>query len=243
MDEPETRRLPLFPLGTPMLPGAELELHVFEPRYRRFVSLLLELPPEQRLFGIIALRGTREVGDDVAEDLAAFHSVGCAARLEVADELSDGRFDVTARTTTRFRLHAVTPGDGEPVDGRAGPRWTLGQVSWLDEVTTSEADELAVPVAQLLARYVAALPGSIAAGLDLPEAGVALDPLGVSYAVSRAVVLPVQERQALLEAADAATRLRMARRVLRRELALITGGLPSLPVARADLITEPTSSN
>ncbi|RKS84265.1 hypothetical protein CLV35_0082 [Motilibacter peucedani] len=243
MDDQAHERLPLFPLGTPLVPGSSLELHVFEPRYRRFVEHLLAAPEPRRDFGVVALRGGGEVGDDVADDLGAVHVVGCAAHLQEAVALPDGRFELSALATRRFVLHAIEPGEGEPRGPRSGARWAQGSVRWLADEPGDDADELAVPVAQLLARYVAALPGSIAGGLDLPEAGVALDAVGVSYAVARAVVLAVHERQALLEAPDAAARLRLARRLLRREHALLTGGLPSLPVSRADLAGEPLSVN
>lgn len=243
MDEREQEELALFPLGTPLLPGAEFELHVFEPRYRRFVAHLLTLPPERRCFGVVALRGGHEVGDDVCEDLAALQGVGCTAVLQGATELPDGRYDLTAVATHRFALHAVAPGPGEPGASQDEARWAMGTVSALGEPSGEGADDLAVPVAQLLARYVAALPGAIAANLDLPEAGVPLDAVAVSYAVARAVVLPAAERQALLEAPDGAARLRLARRLLRREHTLVSGALPSLPVSRADLVAEPLSLN
>jgi Lon protease-like protein len=37
-------RLPLFPLGSVLVPGLVLPLHVFEQRYRVLVSALLALP-------------------------------------------------------------------------------------------------------------------------------------------------------------------------------------------------------
>jgi Lon protease-like protein len=35
-------RIPLFPLNVVLLPGAELPLHIFEPRYRQMVKDCLE---------------------------------------------------------------------------------------------------------------------------------------------------------------------------------------------------------
>ncbi|MGH3417176.1 MAG: LON peptidase substrate-binding domain-containing protein, partial [Actinocrinis sp.] len=44
--------LPLFPLGSVLFPGVVLPLHIFEPRYRRMVSDLRELPDgDARQFG------------------------------------------------------------------------------------------------------------------------------------------------------------------------------------------------
>lgn len=38
----DTTRLPLFPLGTVMFPGATLTLHIFEERYRLMIGQCLE---------------------------------------------------------------------------------------------------------------------------------------------------------------------------------------------------------
>lgn len=95
---------------------------------------------------------------------------------------------------------------------------------------------------RLLARYCALLPSGVAAELDLPQPGTPFDPVASSYAVARAVVLSTGERQALLECPSAATRLRLAGRLLRRELGIIAE-VPSLPVARADLPRKAVSAN
>ncbi len=43
-------RIPLFPLNVVLLPGAEMPLHIFEPRYRQMVKDCLE---EKSEFGIL----------------------------------------------------------------------------------------------------------------------------------------------------------------------------------------------
>ncbi len=43
-------RIPLFPLNVVLLPGAELPLHIFEPRYREMVKNCLE---EKSEFGML----------------------------------------------------------------------------------------------------------------------------------------------------------------------------------------------
>jgi len=43
-------RIPLFPLNVVLLPGAELPLHIFEPRYRAMVKTCLE---EEMEFGML----------------------------------------------------------------------------------------------------------------------------------------------------------------------------------------------
>src|SRR5207245_2669330 len=73
-------RIPLFPLNVVLLPGAELPLHIFEPRYRAMVKECLEQKSE---FGMLL-----SLTDGVAR-------VGCTAEiLEVAKRYPDGRMDI-----------------------------------------------------------------------------------------------------------------------------------------------------
>jgi Lon protease-like protein len=239
---PVTGPLPLFPLGSPLLPGGQLGLHIFEPRYRRFLHHLLSQSDERPEFGVVALRSGREVGDDIAEDLGALHLVGTVARIESTTPYDDGRFDLEAVGVRRFRLTGVAPGPGEPASVVSGPRWALGLVENLGEPPGDDAAELSVTSTRLLARYCALLPSGVASELDLPEPGTPFDPVATSYAVARAVVLSPAERQALLECPSAATRLRLAIRLLRRELSVIAE-VPSLPIARADLPAQALSPN
>ena len=86
---PDDELLPLFPLELVLFPGAELPLHIFEPRYRRMVGRAHEFHTE---FGVV-----QTAGGDV-------ESVGCTAVVEeVTKRYEDGRFDVTARGVRRFR--------------------------------------------------------------------------------------------------------------------------------------------
>ena len=51
--------LPMFPLGTVLLPGAPLPLQVFEPRYRGLTHDCLAGVPE---FGVVLIERGSEVG-------------------------------------------------------------------------------------------------------------------------------------------------------------------------------------
>lgn len=88
MSAPE--RLPLFLLPLAALPGEEIPLHVFEPRYRTLVRHCLDTGAE---FGVLL------VDDEGARE------VGCAVRIDrVASETDDGRLDIITRGTRRFQL-------------------------------------------------------------------------------------------------------------------------------------------
>ena len=74
----QSRVIPLFPLGSVLVPGLVFPLHIFEPRYRQMVDDLTVLPEDDRGFGIIAIREGHEVGTD---GVSALFDVGTFASL------------------------------------------------------------------------------------------------------------------------------------------------------------------
>lgn len=88
--------LPMFPLGTVLVPGAVLPLHLFEPRYRALARDCTSGRPE---FGVVLIeRGSEVGGGDVRSD------VGCVARIAEAEELADGRWVLVVVGTDRVRV-------------------------------------------------------------------------------------------------------------------------------------------
>lgn len=135
-----TEALPLFPLGSVLFPGLVLPLHIFEERYRRLVAHLMDLPNgTARAFGVVALREGREVGADGVAGLDALHGVGCVAELRQVKAYDDGRFDLLAVGTRRFRLDAID----------TGTPWITGAVSYLSEDGTAEPDATGARAADL----------------------------------------------------------------------------------------------
>lgn len=206
--------IPLFPLGTVLVPGLVLPLHVFEPRYRDLVAALLEKPDDRREFGVVAIREGHEVGVD---GVRALHGVGTTATVAEVTPYPDGRYDLVTTGSRRFRLH-------ELVDGRPYPQ---GRVTFLPEPDGDDPAPLAVRTASRFTAYRAAVAGAGAVeaeGMpDLPR-----DPRVLSYLVGAAMVLDLADRQALLECQDTSSRLRAELRLLHRETALLRV-LPSLP--------------
>ena len=97
--------LPLFPLGTVLMPGGRLPLQIFEPRYVQLLRDLLDGQDERSpVFGVVAIREGFEVGDD---GVRALHPVGCGALLTQAAALEGERFLVVSEGTDRFRLDAI----------------------------------------------------------------------------------------------------------------------------------------
>jgi uncharacterized protein len=127
--------IPLFPLGSPLFPGVVLPLHIFEPRYRRLVRDLLEVPAGSgRSFGVVAIRQGWEV-ENVAP-AEALYDVGCTARLQGVRPQADGGFRVVTVGGERFRLVDVVVGEDPP--------YLQAEVEWLaEEEAAADADALA----------------------------------------------------------------------------------------------------
>src|SRR5450756_150160 len=202
--------LPLFPLSTVLFPGMRLPLHIFEERYRVLVADLLA-KPEPRRFGVIAIRSGREVG---AYGVAALHEVGCVAAVRQVERHPDGRFDMATVGTERFALMSID---------RSRP-YLMGEIEPLpDEDRPDEtgpaAKAPAVAAVQAGFRgYLNALAdrgGGVISVADLPD-----EPVLLSYVVGAAMIIDLPERQSLLAAPDALSRLRLERSLLLRETAM-----------------------
>ena len=85
--------LPLFPLDVVLFPGAPLPLHIFEPRYKEMINLLLDT---QERFGVVR---ARENG---------LEPIGCSAEIvAVAKRYEDGRLDIVTEGRERFEIMEV----------------------------------------------------------------------------------------------------------------------------------------
>ncbi len=222
--------IPLFPLGTVLVPGLVLPLHIFEERYRQLVRDLQALPAADQGFGVVAIREGREVGED---GITALFDVGTLAVLREVVPYADGRFDLRCDGDSRFRLIGL-------VD--TGAPYLTADVEWLGENeggTPGEAPVLGESVRRRFEVYRAAVSGAGAVEgaqmLEMPE-----DPRVLSYLVAVAMVLDLRDRQALLEAVTTTDRLRLEAALLAREV-LLMRELPSLPAI--DLARTPSGMN
>ncbi len=222
--------IPLFPLGTVLVPGFVLPLHVFEPRYRRLLADLAERPQDDRGFGIVAIREGHEVGE---QGVKALYEVGTLALLRTVAAYPDGRSDIVTNGDARFRLlHLVD----------TGTPYLTAEVEWLDEPAGAPTAEVAVlghAVSRRFDAYRAAVSrsGAVEAAqmLSLPD-----DPRTLSYLVAVAMVLDLSDRQRLLQAVSTSDRLGLELGLLGRETTLLRE-LPSLPAI--ELARTPSGLN
>jgi Lon protease-like protein len=97
--------IPVFPLdGALLLPGGDLPLQIFEPRY---LNMIDDVMAGDRIIGMIQ---TRAGGDRMRPRLS---DVGCAGRVTSYAETSDGRYLITLTGVCRFdagaELTILTP--------------------------------------------------------------------------------------------------------------------------------------
>ena len=148
--------MPMFPLGTVLLPGGVLPLHVFEPRYRQLVIDCLADDTGDPEFGVTMIeRGSEVGGGDQRSD------VGVVARMVQVQALDDGRYAVGRRrhpADPRPRLAARRPVP-------AGRRRRLARRRRRRRRAPARVAELTSRLADVLA--VAAQLGEVPADVDL----------------------------------------------------------------------------
>ena len=79
--------------GALLLPGMDMPLHIFEPRYR---ALIHDAMARDRRIGMIQPRGEGAK--------PALYDVGCLGRISEFEVLDDGRFNIILEGLARFRV-------------------------------------------------------------------------------------------------------------------------------------------
>lgn len=98
MDQSLPPTIPIFPLnGALLLPGGQLPLNIFEPRYLAMVEHALTTP--QRLIGMIQSR----------ERENTLYNIGCAGRISAFSETDQGHYLITLSGQSRFTITEELP--------------------------------------------------------------------------------------------------------------------------------------
>ncbi|MEX2505271.1 MAG: LON peptidase substrate-binding domain-containing protein [Egicoccus sp.] len=201
--------MPMFPLGTVLLPHMVLPLHVFEPRYR---ALMHDVMTGDREFGVVLISRGHEVGGGEQR-----YVVGTVARVVEAEELDDGRWMVVAVGTRRLRVERWLPDDPYP----------LAEATSLDDAGSGDErlpDGLTTRLRHVLAMQVELGHEEVPPTVELPE-----DP---EVAVWQAAVLaPLNplDAQRVLEAEGITARADLLEQLVAEieqtlELQLLQGG-------------------
>ncbi len=95
----ELEEMPLFPIPTVVFPYANLQLHVFEDRYRAMVNQCLDFDSP---FGVVLARPGAE-----PESMDDPYMVGTAVRIVSVHTYEDGSLDVQVQGERRFRIRKL----------------------------------------------------------------------------------------------------------------------------------------
>jgi Lon protease-like protein len=186
--------MPMFPLGTVLMPGMGLPLQVFEPRYR---ALMDHCMAGDREFGVTLIERGSEVGGGDVRSMA-----GTIASIAEAQQLPDGRWRLLAVGTRRIRV--VRWLDDDPY-----PRAEVED--WPDhEVDPSTADGAAEELERRVGHYRRVM--ALAAELGHPAqplAEVSDQLVEGSYQLSMLSPLGPLDRQHLLTAPGPVERLQL----------------------------------
>ena len=192
--------MPMFPLGSVLLPGGVLPLHVFEPRYRQMVIDCLQTDgtPE---FGQALITHGREAGGGDERAM-----IGTVAQMLQIEALDEDRYAIVSVGVRRIRVNAWLPDDPYP----------LADVDDYPDVEPDPPD-LAVNVAASHARVRSALMMAMELGdvnVDLDETEIADDPLVATYHLASLAPIGPADRYRLLAAEGPQQRLDVLDEVL-----------------------------
>lgn len=178
--------IPVFPLdGALLLPGGELPLQIFEPRYLNMVD---DAMAGDRVIGMIQTRGGSRARPILAD-------IGCLGRITSYAETSDGRYLITLTGIIRFEA-------GEELDLRLPYRQV--RAAYDRFAGDLSEDERPVATEAARARFATALKRYLnRRELDIDWETANTAPLE-SLVNSLCMGLPFEpaEKQALLEAPD-----------------------------------------
>ena len=217
--------LPLFPLNTVLFPGMPLALHVFEDRYKIMIGKCLQ---ERRPFGVVLIsKGAEALGP-----LPEPNGVGCTAFISQVERLHQGRMNIKVIGQQRFRI--VTLDTKLP--------YLRGQVERypLREQDPRSQSLLADRLRPWIVRYLDDL--SRLGNVELEEHSLPDDPVALAYAAAAVLQTPAEEKQALLNIANASTLLADLRAIYRREIAILKAmGEAKGPLTGKDLAQDQSS--
>ena len=196
-DEPLMAVMPMFPLGTVLLPGAVLPLHVFEPRYQQLVRDCLDAPEHE--FGVVLIDRGSEVGGGDSR-----LAVGVVARMVQVAAIEGGRFAVVDRG------NAAHPGQptGCPTIPTRAPRSRTGPT------TTPSVDRIGSRRPLASVKRCAGLAVEMGDRSGVPEVELTGDPSVDTFLLAAISPLGPADQYAVLCAPDPATRLELIDRLL-----------------------------
>lgn len=186
----------MFPLGSVLIPGSLLPLHIFEDRYRRMIVDVLDGDGQ---FGVTFIDRGHEVGGGEQRT-----SVGVMATVIEASRFEDGRWAIGALAGRRFRVSDWLPDDPYP----------HAMVDWWDDLRGEPPAAGHVDRIIELITTVSAMASALGYASPALPASLPPDPVDLSYALTSVAPLGPSDRFDLLCAAGSSQRLELLERRL-----------------------------
>lgn len=177
-----SRRLRLFPLNAVLFPGAVLNLHIFESRYKQMINECLE---SGEGFGVALIAEGAEAGDPNVTP----HAIGSIAEIVDVQPLPFGRYFISTIGRERFKISEIVT--REP--------YLVVEADVIEEDFTTEDDEISEVndrVRSLFVEYlelVVEFSGQSTA-VEIPE-----DAQSASFVIGDALQIAEAVKQRLLE--------------------------------------------
>ncbi len=197
------RSMPMFPLGTPLLPGSVLPLYLFEPRY---LELYEDIVEADRLFGVVLIeRGRDSGGEDSRFDY------GCVAHMVGSATHENGSISIVTVGTKRLRV----------IRWEAPDPYPIATVETLEDEELPESDMGVIDEATADLLKLKALFSELGAdvGVDAPE--LADDPRTAMYQMAQLAGLQALDLQKVLEAESTVRRAQIVRTLISDQVELI----------------------
>jgi Lon protease-like protein len=97
------QEIPIFPLaGAVVMPGVQLPLNIFEPRY---LNMVFDALAADHLIGMI-----QPAGDTALDEVPELYRVGCVGRITSYSETTDGRIVMVLTGVCRFEVRLELTG-------------------------------------------------------------------------------------------------------------------------------------
>ena len=206
--------LPLFPLNVVLFPGADLPLHIFEPRYRLMIKECYE---QDKPFGVVLGRS----GSSLMEEEP--YPVGTMADILALSRMDDGRMNLIARGGQRFQIldqHRRKP----YLTGIVEIYYDLPEPEQVLREQAGKARELFNTYLEILLEVV----GKPDTEFSLPD-----EPEELSHFIAYFLDIEDEEKQQLLEMNLATERLESVIETLRREVPFVRQMLSMSKIYRA----------
>jgi Lon protease-like protein len=197
------REIPMFPLGTVLLPGSVLPLYLFEPRY---IALSSDIVAGDRELGVVLIeRGPASGGDD------ARFAHGAIARMVGSATHDDGTISIVTVGTRRIAVRSWLEPDPYP----------RAVVETLADDPLSETGLEFVEHGKELLGRLKVLFSELGADVGVEPPQLSADPIAATYQMAQLAGLQSIDLQKVIEAESSDLRAGLVRDLLADQVELV----------------------